>query len=167
VLGGLPRPGRRRSPWAWSGTGARLLLAAVLGYAGLSKVGDVAQAGRAVAVYRIVPADSAQVVGGALPFVEITLALLLLLGLATRWAAIATAVLMAVYVAAIVSVWVRGISIDCGCFGGGGTIAAGAERNYVVDIARDAAFLSAAVLLTRHPRTRYALDRWVLDMKEP
>jgi uncharacterized membrane protein YphA (DoxX/SURF4 family) len=151
---------------AWTGTAARLALAAVLGYAGLVKIQDLTEAGRSVAVYQIVPVDAARFVGGVLPFVEVAVALLLVVGLATRAAAAVTAVLMAAYVAAIVSVWARGLSIDCGCFGGGGTLTNGAERGYVVDIARDLLFLGAAVLLTWKPRTRCALDRWVLDTKE-
>ncbi|MBT2410059.1 DoxX family membrane protein [Streptomyces sp. ISL-12] len=151
---------------AWAGTAARLLLAAVLGYAGWVKIRDLTEAGRTVALYRIVPEDSAQLVGGVLPFIEVALALLLIAGLATRAVAAATAVLMVTYIAAIASVWARGLSIDCGCFSSGGTVTSGAERGYVIDIARDVVFLAAAVLLVRHPRTRYALDRWVLDTKE-
>jgi uncharacterized membrane protein YphA (DoxX/SURF4 family) len=143
---------------------ARLLLAAVLAYAGLVKIGDLTDAGRAVGLYRIVPDDWAQLVGGVLPFVEVALALLLAAGLATRAAALGAAVLLVAYVAAIASVWARGMSIDCGCFGGGGTLTGGAERGYALDIARDLVLLGAAALLIRNPRTRYALDHWVLDL---
>jgi uncharacterized membrane protein YphA (DoxX/SURF4 family) len=151
---------------AWTGTAARFVLAAVLGYAGMVKIQDLTASGRSVAVYQIVPIDAAQFVGGVLPFVEVAVALLLVVGLATRAAAAVTAALMATYIAVIASVWARGLSIDCGCFGGGGTLTNGAERGYVIDIARDLLFLGAAVLLIWNPRTRYALDRWVLDMKE-
>jgi uncharacterized membrane protein YphA (DoxX/SURF4 family) len=150
----------------WTGTAARLVLAVVLSYAGLVKILDITAAGRSVAVYRIVPTDAAQFVGGMLPFVEMAIGLLLALGLATRATAAVTAALMATYIAAIVSVWARGLSIDCGCFGSGGALTGGAQRGYLVDIARDLLFLGAAVLLVRNPRTRYALDRWVLDVKE-
>lgn len=153
----------------WAGMArlaARLLLAAVLAYAGLVKIGDLTEAGRTVALYRIVPADSAQLVGGVLPFVEVALALLLAAGLATRAAAAGAAVLLLAYAAAIASVWARGMSIDCGCFGGGGTLSGGAVRGYALDIGRDLLLLGAAALLIRNPRTRYALDGWVLDPKE-
>ncbi|QUC63296.1 DoxX family membrane protein [Streptomyces sp. A2-16] len=145
---------------------ARLTLAAVLAYAALVKVGDLTEAGRTVALYRIVPDDQAQLIGGVLPFVELAIALLLAAGLATRVAAVGSAVLLVVYVAAIASVWARGMSIDCGCFGGGGTLSDGAERGYAIDIARDLVLLGAAALLIRNPRTPYALDSWVLDPKE-
>jgi uncharacterized membrane protein YphA (DoxX/SURF4 family) len=151
---------------AWTGTVARLVLAAVLGYAGMVKIQDLTAAGHSVAVYQIVSAGAARFVGGVLPFAEVAIAVLLAVGLATRAAAAVTAALMATYIAAVVSVWARGLSIDCGCFGGGGTLTSGAQRGYAIDIARDLLFLGAAVLLVGNPRTRYALDRWVLDAKE-
>ncbi|MFE7590892.1 MauE/DoxX family redox-associated membrane protein [Kitasatospora sp. NPDC057512] len=159
-------PARAVRAWEWTGTAARLLLGVVLGYAGLLKVQDLAEAGRTVVLYRIVPEDTAQLIGGVLPFIEVSLAVLLLAGLATRVVAAGAAVLMVVYIAAIASVWARGLSIDCGCFSSGGTVTDGAVRGYVVDIARDLVLLAAAVLLIRNPRTRYALDHWVLDTKE-
>ncbi|MEV5048419.1 MauE/DoxX family redox-associated membrane protein [Streptomyces griseoincarnatus] len=150
----------------WAGTAARIVLAAVLGYAGWVKVQDLTAAGRTVALYRLVPEESAQLVGAAVAFVELALALLLLAGLATRAVAAVTALLMVTYIAAIASVLARGMSIDCGCFSSGGTLTGGAERGYVVDIARDLAFLGAAAFLITRPRTRYALDRLVLETKE-
>ncbi|MGQ5224938.1 MauE/DoxX family redox-associated membrane protein [Streptomyces sp. yara] len=101
-----------------------------------------------------------------LAFVELALALLLLAGLATRAVAAVTALLMVTYIAAIASVWARGMSIDCGCSSSGGTLTGGAERGYVVGIVRDLAFLGAAAFLITRPRTRYALGRWVLETKE-
>ncbi|MET9294173.1 MauE/DoxX family redox-associated membrane protein [Streptomyces sp. NPDC003077] len=148
------------------GTAARIFLAAILGYAGLVKIQDLTEAGRTVALYQIVPEGYAQLVGGVVPLVEVALALLLVIGLATRAVAAAAGVLMTVYIAAITSVWVRGLSIDCGCFSSGGIVTSGAERGYAIDIARDLVFLGAAVFLYRNPRTRYALDHWALDSKE-
>jgi uncharacterized membrane protein YphA (DoxX/SURF4 family) len=147
----------------WAGTAARLVLAAVWAFAGASKVSDLAASGRAVNAYRLMPFEAAKVAGAALPFVELVLALLLLLGLATRLAAAVSAGLLAVYVGGIASVWARGLSIDCGCFGGGGQLAAGAHPTYFWDIARDTALLGVAVFLLVIPRTRIAVDNYVLE----
>lgn len=155
-----------RAAKEWAGTAARLVLAAVLGYAGLVKTQDLTAAGRTVAAYQLVPPGTAQLVGGVLPLVEVAVALLLAVGLATRAAAAATAALMVIYTAAIVSVWARGLSVDCGCFGSGGALTSGAQRGYVVDIARDLLFLGAAGFLVGQPRSRYALDRLVLGPQE-
>jgi uncharacterized membrane protein YphA (DoxX/SURF4 family) len=155
-----------RLPWVgWAGTAARLLLAVVWAVAGWSKVSDLAASGRTVNAYRLMPFEVAKIVGAALPFVELALALLLVIGLATRLAAAVSAGLLVVYIGGIASVWARGLSIDCGCFGGGGQLAAGVHPNYFWDIARDVALLAVAVFLLRTPRTRIAVDNYVLGLE--
>ena len=158
--------GRWRAVRPWLGLLLRLTLAGVWIVAGATKVGDLAGSGRAVAAYRLLPAETARVVGAALPFVELALGVLLLLGLATRLAAGVSAALLTVYIAGIASVWARGLSIDCGCFGGGGDLAAGRHPNYAPDIARDVALLAAAAFLVVWPRTRVALDSWLVGYEE-
>ena len=54
--------------------------------------------------------------------VVMALGLLLAMGIMVRFSALVTAVLMVGFIAGIASVWYRGYSIDCGCFGGGGDI---------------------------------------------
>src|SRR5262245_17824051 len=106
----------------WVGTLARLGLAAVWLVAGATKVTDLAASGRAVNAYQLMSFDVARVIGAALPFVEIALGVLLLVGLATRLAAGVAAALLVVFIAGISSAWARGLQIDCGCFGSGGQL---------------------------------------------
>jgi uncharacterized membrane protein YphA (DoxX/SURF4 family) len=146
----------------WLGTLARVALAVVWLIAGGSKLGDLAGSGRAVAAFRLMPVEAARIVGAALPFVELALGVLLLLGLATRLAAAVTAALFAVYIVGIAAAWARGLSIDCGCFGGGGQLAPGQHPNYAPDILRDVGLLLIAGFLVIWPRTRLALDEWLL-----
>jgi len=140
----------------------RLGLAAVWLVAGGVKVGDLAGSGRAVAAYRLMPFELARVVGAALPFIELALGVLLLVGLATRFASAVSAALLAVYIVGISAAWARGLSIDCGCFGGGGQLAAGQHPNYLPDILRDIGLLLASAFLVVWPRTRLALDDFLL-----
>ncbi len=142
----------------WLGTLARAVLAAVWLAAGTSKIGDLAGSGRAVNAYEIFPVAAGRAIGAALPFVELALGVLLLLGLATRLVAGVSAALLAAFVAGIASVWARGLSIDCGCFGGGGALAADQRPTYGWEIARDVALLLVAVFLAIWPRTRLSLD---------
>src|SRR5439155_8875238 len=158
--------GRWQAIRPWLGLLLPLTLAGVWIVAGATKVGDLAGSGRAVAAYRLLPVDAARVVGAALPFMELALGVLLLLGLATRLAATVSAGLLTVYIAGIASAWARGLSIDCGCFGGGGDLAAGRHPNYAPDVARGVALVAAAAFLVVWPRTRVALDGWLVGYEE-
>lgn len=142
----------------WLATGARLLLAGVWVWAGLAKIGDPAASVRAVRAYRLLPEWLAQGVGYGLPFLELTLAALLLAGLAVRVSAAVSAGLLVVFLAGIVSAAARGLQIECGCFGGGGDLAAGQSTAYTGEIVRDAVLLLVALALVRWPASRYALD---------
>ena len=53
------------------------------------------------------------------------------------------------------SAWARGLSIDCGCFGGGG---ATSDPQYLPEILRDLLFLGLATWLVAFPASRWALD---------
>jgi uncharacterized membrane protein YphA (DoxX/SURF4 family) len=146
----------------WLGTLVRLGLATVWLIAGGAKVGDLAGSGRAVAAFQLMPVELARIVGAALPFIELVLGALLVVGLAVRLTAGISAALLTVYIAGIAAAWARGLQIDCGCFGGGGQLAAGQHPNYAPDIARDLGFLLLAVFLLAWSRTRLALDEWLL-----
>ncbi|MBK6761984.1 MAG: DoxX family membrane protein [Micrococcales bacterium] len=138
----------------------RLVLAGVLGYAGLIKIFEEDGARLAVMAFRLFPVEWTSFLGWALPAAEILAAALLLAGLFTRWAALLAAVLMTAFVFGIASVWIRGYSIDCGCFGGGGDISAeGRHLRYTIDIVRDLALAGMAVWLVVRPRTMWSLDR--------
>ena len=142
----------------WLSTAARLGLAAVWLVAGGLKVGDLAASGRAVNAYRLFPYEVAKVVGAAQPFLEITLGLLLLAGLAVRLSAGISAGLLVIFIAGIISAWARGLQIDCGCFSTGGELGAGQSPQYAWDLLRDAGFLLLAGILLWWPRTRYSID---------
>ncbi|MFC0508363.1 MauE/DoxX family redox-associated membrane protein [Micromonospora costi] len=145
----------------WLGTAARLGLAAVWLLAGASKVDDLAASGRAVNAYQILPYDVSTVVGAALPFVELALGVLLLVGLATRLTAGVSALLLVVFIAGIASAWARGFAIDCGCFGSGGQLAEGQAPSYLPEILRDLGFLVLAGFLLVWPRTPVSVDGWL------
>lgn len=152
------RPDRGAPPWQpWAATVARLLLGGVALYAGATKLGDLDEAAWAVRAYSLLPDDLADVVGHVLPLVEVLLGALLIVGLFTRWAAGAFGLLLVGFAVGIASAWARGLSIDCGCFGGGGPVDP-AETNYLPDLLRDGALLAVAAFLTWRPRSRLALD---------
>ena len=137
---------------------ARLFLGGVLVYAGAVKIPRPLTSERAVQAYEIFPMDLAGYIGLALPFVEVVLGVLLLLGLFTRVTAAISTLLMLAFVVGIAQAWARGLTIDCGCFGGGGQVGA-EETKYPQEIARDAGFALAGAWLWWRPRSLASLDR--------
>lgn len=137
---------------------ARLILGGVLIYAGAVKVGKPLTSQRAVQAYDVLPYDLAGWVGLILPFAEIVLGLLLVLGLFTRLAAAISALLMAAFIVGIAQAWARGLTIDCGCFGGGGQVTAG-ETAYPQEIARDLGLALCGAWLWWRPASLASLDR--------
>ena len=136
----------------------RLVLGGVMLTAGALKLGHLETSARAVRAYQLLPFDVAGYVGYALPVLEVAVGVLLVLGLFTRAAALVCGLLLAAFVVGIASAWGRGLSIDCGCFGNGGTIEA-SQTQYPQEIARDVGLLLAATWLGWRPRTAVALEQ--------
>jgi uncharacterized membrane protein YphA (DoxX/SURF4 family) len=154
-------PRRRETVRPWLGTVVRVGLGLVWIVAGGSKIADLAESVRAVRAYRLLPEGLVTVVGAGLPFLEVALGLLLVLGLGTRAVAVVSALLMVVFIIGIASAWARGLRIDCGCFGGGGQLAAGTAPTYGRELARDLVLLAVSSYLVRWPRARWSLDRLI------
>jgi uncharacterized membrane protein YphA (DoxX/SURF4 family) len=165
VIARATKPSRfvRFSPWI--STLVRLVLAGVFLAAGAMKAVDPQSSVAAVQAYELLPASLETVVGWALPFVEIALGLLLVTGAFTRLLAVVSALVLAAFVVAVVSASVRRLSIDCGCFGGGGTVAPG-QTEYTGEIVRDLLLLVLALWLVWQPRSRLALEAGASDRRE-
>lgn len=150
----------------WVGLVARLVTGVVWLVAGGLKVAQPDASVTAVRAYQLLPSSLAEVLGLALPAIEVVVGLALVLGVLARGAALVSALLLLAFIVGIASVWARGIEIDCGCFGGGGA-KAGATSDYPWDIARDAALLAASLLVALLRRTRLSLDSVLFDRSPP
>jgi uncharacterized membrane protein YphA (DoxX/SURF4 family) len=139
------------------GTLARLGLAAVWLVSGTLKAVDPDQTYVAVRAYDVLPTGGVEVVAAVLPFLEIALGLLLLAGVGTRAVTVLSAALLLVFVVGVAQAWARGLSIDCGCFGGGGAVAPG-DTAYLQELMRDTSFLVLAAWLIVRPRTLLSID---------
>lgn len=142
------------------GTLARLGLAAVWLVSGALKFSDPGQTYIAVQAFDVLPDGLVRPVAIAMPLAELALGLFLLAGYLTRWVSVLSVLLLAVLIAAIAQSWARGLSIDCGCFGGGGQVAADQTR-YPQEIVRDLGFALLGVWLIIRPRTWLSVDGWL------
>ena len=157
-----PSDWRTKPLVGWVSLAARLLLGGCLLYAGLTKIVDLKQSVIAVRAYEFpIPDSIASLLGYGLPIVEILLGLAIVVGLVTRWVAALGGASMIAYIAAIISVWARGLSIDCGCFTPGGLLGPEEKTKYAIDILRDLGLLLCAVWIVLFPNSRVSLDSWL------
>lgn len=98
--------------------GCRLILGGVFLYAGALKAADVAAFAGKVDAYRLLPHLGAVLVAATLPYVEALAGGLLLAERKVRPAALVAGGLTLAFMAALASVILRGLPIDCGCFRG-------------------------------------------------
>ena len=141
----------------WFGLFARLTLGGVIFVAGALKVTTPYKSAAAMRAYELLPISIANFFGYVLPWFEVGLGALLILGVATRLSGFIAGSLMIAFIFAIASAWARGLSIDCGCFGGGGQVAPG-ETKYLQEIVRDFGLAFLGFYLYWRPHTKWALE---------
>ncbi|MDE3083778.1 MAG: DoxX family membrane protein [Verrucomicrobiota bacterium] len=98
--------------------GLRLMAAALFVYSGAIKAADPAVLADSIDHYRLLPYFAIAPFALYLPWLEIICGLALGFGFARRGALAVLLVLTVIFTAAIGSAWLRGLDIDCGCFGG-------------------------------------------------
>ena len=99
----------------------RLALGGVFVYAGFLKAQDVHAFAGSVAAYQVLPYTLNYLVAATLPWLELLVGGLLLVNRHVRAAALVAGGLTAFFVVVLVSVLLRGLDIDCGCFGAAAT----------------------------------------------
>ena len=137
---------------------ARLILGAVLLVAGALKVPNLPKSAMAVRAYEMLPIPIANFLGYTLPWIEIGLGLLLIVGVTVKISGALGGLTMLAFIIAIAQAWARGLSIDCGCFGGGGTIDP-EDTKYLSEIIRDIGLLALGIFLYLYPKGRFAIEK--------
>ena len=94
-------------------------LAALFIYAGAEKIGEPLQFADIIAAFAILPAVAVNIMALGLPIFEIGSGLLLLVPRTRRIGALAVALISVVFFSALLSALLRGLVLDCGCFGNG------------------------------------------------
>lgn len=151
-----------RRSWDWVGVPSRLLVGSVWVVAAVLKLPDPSENVRAVRAYQLLPESVVPAVGHGLPVLELLVGACLLLGLFSRGNAVLSSLLLVAFVIGIASAWARGLSIECGCFGGGAGPAQNAAAKYPFELARDVVLLALSIYLVRRPRTPWAADNRLL-----
>lgn len=96
---------------------ARLLVGAVFLMSSPTKVVAPEAFVLNVLNYRVLPSRLAKAYGYILPYSELSVAILLLSGFLSRWAALAAILMLVSFISAISIAIRRGYHLDCSCFG--------------------------------------------------
>ncbi len=117
-----------------------IAMAAIFTYAGIDKIRDPLSFADSVAGFAILPAVFINLLALGLPPFEIASGLMLLGPWTRRVGALAVAVLSVVFFTALASALLRGLTLDCGCFGTG----APSRPRMWLELALDVALFSGA-----------------------
>jgi putative oxidoreductase len=120
-----------------------LAVAAVFIYAGIDKIHDPLQFADSIAAFAILPAVLINLLAMGLPPFEIACGLLLIGPWTRRVGALAIAIILVVFMIALSSALLRGLTLDCGCFG----VGAPSRPRMWAELALDAALLSGALFV--------------------
>ncbi|MCM2356907.1 MAG: DoxX family membrane protein [Geobacteraceae bacterium] len=130
--------------WKYPPALLRLALGGVFLYAGAVKIGDLSGFAGDIAAYRLLPHFGNYLAAAVIPWLEALCGVLLITGWRVRGAASLIMALTLVFMAALASVLVRGLDIDCGCFRHGG-----AKTSAWTALGRDSLLLAATIVLLR------------------
>lgn len=139
----------RRSPYLT--TVFRILLGVLFIYASIPKISSPAYFAIAVQNYQILPdlfINSAAII---LPWIELICGLLLLAGYWHRATAVIISGLNVVFILAITSALIRGLDIECGCYG------TEASANWT-RIVEDLFLLAFSLHIVIYPESKFSLE---------
>ena len=124
--------------------GLRLVIGSAFIYAGWLKAQDPVGFADSVASFAILPSPLISAFALAMPMFEILAGVLLILGKPARIGALGLMVLTSVFCVALVAAIVRGLRVNCGCFG-----PSVSTSDPWADLGRDLGILLACVFLYR------------------
>jgi uncharacterized membrane protein YphA (DoxX/SURF4 family) len=119
-----------------------LVLAGIFICAGYNKIIDPVDFYKSIRMYHLLPDNPAWYLANYLPWLEIVGGIGLLWQRCRCPASLLVSGALGLFIAAILSAWLRGLDIDCGCFG-----KADISSNYTWLITRDLLMLAAAIYL--------------------
>lgn len=103
----------------WFLLGLRILIGGIFIYAGALKIGDPQAFGDSIATFQVLPPQLIGLIALALPLFEILAGGALIFGQFRRHAAFALLILALAFAFFLTQAIIRGLQVDCGCFGSG------------------------------------------------
>lgn len=140
----------------------RVVLGGLFVYAGVVKVGDPLDFAQDIRNYQLVGQSLAFIAALILPWLEIVAGVFLIAGIWKRGAALVVSGLLVFFIALTAVTMVRGLDVDCGCFG-----AIGRKAGWSV-VLEDLAMLFLGLCVLSAPQKGLSLKGTVpLDVSGP
>ena len=96
---------------------ARAVLGIIFIFAGIEKISNPEQFAIAISNYKLLPIFSLNLIAITLPWLEVVSGILLLFGIAIKENSAIIGALMVSFTIMVIIAVLRGLDIDCGCFG--------------------------------------------------
>jgi putative oxidoreductase len=136
----------KQSFWLFLRSILRLVIGSAFIYSGLLKMSSPLLFTDSISSYRMLPSNFVTFVALGLPPLEIVSGLLVVTGLQIRLGLMTICSSLLIFSLAIFSTIIRGLKVDCGCFGADSWL----DSNSWVALTRDVLLLCASGYLYRH-----------------
>jgi putative oxidoreductase len=133
----------------WVVVSSQTVIGVVFLTSGLAKIADVGSFARQIHYFRMLPLPLENLTAIVLPWVELVMALAILLRIRPRAGSVVGVGLMMVFVVAVGAALARGLDIECGCFG-----TADATRVGAAKLLENVGLLALAAIGCRSPFSR-------------
>ncbi len=129
----------------------RFILGIIFLYASYDKILDPGSFAIAVQNYKLIPMSLSNIVAIFLPWCEFYSAVLLIFGWWHKPAALLVSVMNITFIVALSLAYLRGLDIDCGCFGTDSSVS-------IQRIVEDIILLSFSLHIYLKPNSKFALE---------
>jgi len=136
----------RRLLGPWVTVFLRLIVGGLFLYAGILKLADSQALADSISSFQILPSGFINLLALVLPVLEILLGLGLLSGYRLRACSFGVCALLGIFLIALGQAAMRGLSVDCGCFGSGGT---NSSFSLLIALFRNLLLLAGSFVLLR------------------
>ncbi|MCX7879596.1 MAG: DoxX family membrane protein [Ignavibacteria bacterium] len=137
----------------------RIFIGFILIYASIGKIEDPNLFAKEISNYRLLPEFLSKTIAIILPWIELTLGVLLIFGIRIQTSSFLTFLLFTVFTAGILSALARGLNINCGCF------AYSSEPISWKKILENFGLILATIYLFLFPKTILSLENLNKDLE--
>ena len=133
---------------------ARIILGFIFVFAAVSKAAEPESFAQAISNYKLLPDFVINISAIVLPWIELSAGLLLLFGISVKENSAILSGLLIIFIAAIFISLLRGLDIDCGCYG-----TVDGSKVGLIKILENVGLLILGLILLKFGSTKFSLKK--------